>query len=105
MKKLVKCKTISIDCIENDPVDIKAGGPEHLGFDFFVKESDTNEMVGFIYLTLDEYKLPVKRVYFSGTRMLEEKDVWTKERIASCIKEESETILEEERRKFQIMFK
>ena len=105
MKKLVKCKTISIDCIENDPVDIKIGGPEYLGFDFFVRENDVNEIVSFIYQKLDEYKLPIKRVYFSTVRTLDEKDIWTKEKIASCIKEESETILEEERRRFQITFK
>ena len=31
----VKCSKISVDCIHNDPVDIKAGEAEILGYDFF----------------------------------------------------------------------
>ena len=36
-KKLIKCSRIGVDCVANDPVDIRCGGPEYLGFDFNVK--------------------------------------------------------------------
>ncbi len=32
---------ISVNCTKNGPVDIKAGGPECLGFDFYVKYEAT----------------------------------------------------------------
>ena len=34
MEKIINCTRIAVDCVANDPVDIKCGGPEYLGFDF-----------------------------------------------------------------------
>lgn len=36
--KKVNCVKISVNCVANDPVDIRCGGPNYLGFDFFVEE-------------------------------------------------------------------
>ena len=61
-KELVKCTEIGVDCVENDPVDIRCGGPEYLGFDFFV-------------LTLSELRVPAINIYSSGERELRPMDV------------------------------
>ena len=45
-RTLVKVRKITIDCEQNDSVDIKCGGPVFIGFDFFV-DADEN-MVDFI---------------------------------------------------------
>ena len=37
-------KKIVVDCERNDPVDIRCGGPDYLGFDFYVKD----EEVGYV---------------------------------------------------------
>ena len=50
---LIRCSKISVDCVSNDPVDIRCGGPEFLGFDFYVREENTKEMTKFIIMTLD----------------------------------------------------
>ena len=34
---------IVVDCEENDPVDINAGGPMWLGFDFYINDTDNIE--------------------------------------------------------------
>ena len=34
---------IVVDCEENDPVDINAGGPMGLGFDFYINDTDNIE--------------------------------------------------------------
>lgn len=41
---LIRCSQISVDCVANDPVDIRCGGPEYLGFDFNVRVEQTEEM-------------------------------------------------------------
>ena len=38
---LIKCTKICVNCVPNDPVDIRCGGPNYLGFDFFVREEET----------------------------------------------------------------
>ena len=35
---------INIDCTINDPVDVRCGGPEYLGFDFNVRKEDSKEI-------------------------------------------------------------
>ena len=85
---LVNCSKISVDCVKNDPVDIRCGGPDYLGFDFFVKEELTDDMEKFIYLTLKNLNVPLIRIYTNGKKVLEEKEIWTKEKIVQSIKKD-----------------
>ena len=55
----VECTTINVDCCHNDPVDIKCGGPYYLGFDFFVRRHEEQEMVKFIIATIEELHVPL----------------------------------------------
>ena len=48
----IKCRKISVDSVYNDPVDIRCGGPEYLGFDFFVKEA---KKLGADYIATGHY--------------------------------------------------
>lgn len=73
--KLIKCSRISVDCVANDPVDIRAGGPYYLGFDFNVKEEETEEMKKFIEMTLETFGIPLINLYTSKTNLIEEKYV------------------------------
>ena len=86
--KLIKCSRISVDCVVNDPVDIRCGGPEYLGFDFNVKEDETEEMKKFIEMTLETFGIPLINLYHSKTNLIEEKYVWTKEKIVEEIKKD-----------------
>ena len=54
MKNKVSCTNICVECVANDPVDIRCGGPKYLGFDFPVKDTELEEMKSFIYDTLEE---------------------------------------------------
>ena len=81
---LIRCSQISVDCVANDPVDIRCGGPEYLGFDFNVRVEQTEEMKKFIAVTLEIFEIPLTNLYISGTIDLSEKDVWTKERIVKA---------------------
>ena len=82
---LIKCSQISVNCVANDPVDIRCGGPNYLGFDFNVKEEETEEMKKFISVTLASLEVPLNSLYVSGTVTVNEQDVWTKERIVKAI--------------------
>lgn len=100
-KELIKCSKIIVDCVHNDPVDIKAGGPAYLGFDFFVKSEDVQEMVNFITLTLQEYKVPLVNIGIDPIPLcLTPDEVWTKERITECIKKETSYLIHEASREY-----
>jgi len=86
---LINCAKISVDCIKNDSVDIRCGGPEYLGFDFFVKASESEEMQKFIFMTLKTFELPLLRMNIGDSKEMKEDVVWTKERIASEINKEA----------------
>ena len=100
-KKLIKCSIIGVDCVENDPVDIRCGGPEFLGFDFNVKEEETEEMKKFITVTLETLEVPLTNLYVRGTKELEEKDVWNKKRIVEEIQKDASYLKSEASRNYR----
>ena len=77
-------KKIVIDCERNDIVDIKCGGPEYLGFDFFVEDENIDEMILFIKEELKKNNLPLISINYYDTNNTK---IWTKEQISECIKE------------------
>ena len=102
---LINCLKICVDCVANDPVDIRCGGPEYLGFDFNVREEETEKMKRFIALTLETFEVPLTNMYISEKICLEEKDVWTKERIVETIKKDSSYLKSEARRNYRSSFR
>lgn len=95
----IKCRKISVDSVYNDPVDIRCGGPEYLGFDFFVRENEIKEMSTFIAESLNKYGVPLNGMYVVGdTYLLGEEKVWTKERIDECIKRDASYLISESKR-------
>ena len=94
MKK-IRCTKICVDCLLNDNVDIRCGGPQFLGFDFWVKDSERKEMFLFIEAALKEYEIPIINQYFDTVEEIDSKDVFTKKKIIMAIKRDS-TYLKEE---------
>lgn len=94
---LIKCKKIAVDCIKNDPVDVRAGGADILGYDFFVDEKETDALVDVIKTTIEELRLPLMgiNVLENESYSLSEEKVWRKERIIECIIAESGVIKSE----------
>ena len=99
--KVVKCSRISMDCVANDPVDVRCGGPEYLGFDFNVKEEETEEMKKFIKVTLETFGIPLISLYTSNTNLIEEKNVWDKKRIVEEIQKEENYLKHEASRNYR----
>lgn len=97
----VKCSKISVDCIHNDPVDIRAGGAEILGYDFFVDEKDAERLVTVIEKAIHELQLPLMGISIQekGRIQLEEEKVWKDERILQCIVDQSDVIISEATRR------
>ena len=76
-------KKVVVDCEKNDLVDVKCGGPQYLGFDFYVDDFDDEEIENFIRRTLKKYGhncigITVKEVSVPK--------VWTAQEIEDCIK-------------------
>ena len=102
---LINCSKICVNCVANDPVDIRCGGPDYLGFDFFVNEEQTEDMQKFIALTLETLEVPLTNMYVSGKRCLDEKDVWTKKRIVEAIKMDALYLKNEAQRSYNVSLK
>lgn len=75
---------IEVNCEKNDPVDIRCGGPEFLGFDFFTKKIDASDTIEFIKKQLDINNTPLMKIDIQSAP--ENATIWTKEKIAECIK-------------------
>ena len=102
MEILTNCSKISVDCAYNDPVDVRAGGSEILGFDFFVKNTETTEMIKFIIQTLKESGIPLMSIGVTQKNVfLSEKKIWTKTRILKCILKEAEYVKSESNRNYK----
>lgn len=97
---LVNCSKICVECAANDPVDIRCGGPYYLGFDFFVKEEQTEDMIKFIFITLKTLEVPLIRMYVDRRTTLSEENIWTKERIVEEIKKEASYLQREAQRNY-----
>lgn len=91
----IRCAKIGVDCTKNDPVDHKAGGPEWLGFDFFVRTQDAEEIMEYISAVLASLNIPEKSIYISSFYNLSETAIWTKERIYETIKKDAEMLIHE----------
>lgn len=78
-------KKIIVNCEANDPVDIHIGGPLYLGFDFFVEDKDSEELICFIKNCLAEYKRPCLSIVTVNVSPVSH--TWTKKEIENCIKE------------------
>ena len=81
MEELIRGIKIGIDCVENDPVDIRCGGPKYLGFHFILEESTKDEMKEFILEALECIELPVKNIYYCSEGDYPKSKIWTKEKI------------------------
>jgi hypothetical protein len=98
--KTVHCTTIGVDCVANDPVDIRAGGPEYLGFDFSVRTKDYDHMKEFIIDTLLGYEVPIIGIYKAGEKDLPRDRVWTETTIAAEIRKDAAYLKAEAQRNY-----
>lgn len=80
-----KIKKIIVNCEENDIVDIKCGGPRFLGYDFFVNESESKDIINFIKEKLKEFNQPLLHIFCIDIRD-ESVELWSKDKISECIK-------------------
>ena len=104
--KRVLCTNLGVDCVINDPVDVRAGGTQYLGFDFNVRQEEVDAMMEFIPTALKEYGVPLIRITKNteGIEVVESK-VWTRERIVDCIEDQSEMLIHEASRNYKLYVK
>ena len=76
---------ITVDCEDNyDVIDLKAGGSEILGFDFYISdEENPEEYITFIKDELKKNGLPLQSIRHHKVNMLTKS--WTKEMISKSI--------------------
>ena len=92
---------IGVDCTINDPVDVRCGGPEYLGFDFNVRKEDSKEMLNFIKEALNSLEVPCKRIYIYAEFKGNEDGICTKEKIMKDICEDANYLKHEAEREYR----
>lgn len=97
---LYKCAHLVVECAKNDPVDVRAGGPAWLGFDFFVNDNETEKMIEYIDAALASLEIPNQAIYISEFVNLPANKLWTKERILAEIQKEAEYLKHEASRNY-----
>lgn len=96
----IRVSKIGVDICRNDPVDVRAGGPEWLGFDFYVDEKSSDDMIRFIKVSLDHLQLPLASIGVIETLTIAKKDAWGKERILESLNREAEYLKGEAARNY-----
>ena len=96
-EELIKCTKICVNCVPNDPVDIRCGGPNYLGFDFFVREEETEQMKKFIVVSLKELGIPLVSISEARIVSISKDKVWDKKRILTCIQGQAKYLISEAR--------
>lgn len=96
----VSTDKISVDVCRNDPVDIRAGGPEWLGFDFFVEKDSSEEMIKFIKVSLEHLGLPVASIGVVDSQVMSKKDIWDRTRILEALNNQADYLKHEVSRNY-----
>ena len=99
-EKIISCSHISVDCVVNDPVDVRCGGPDFLGFDFFVRQEETDYMKQAIKIALEQFKVPLRNMYVVGIVNKKESEVWTRNKIVRAIASDAEYLQFENSRNY-----
>jgi len=89
-KKIKVCNAIhlSVACIENDSVDIRAGGPAILGYDFYISPDMNLEKVERkIRKWIDKYDRPFIGISGKERKDTNVKHLWNLKGIKKCIKD------------------
>lgn len=84
-----KCLKLSIDCYKNDDIEnLKNGGPEYVGYDFFIKPEHKNFILILTKNILDLLAIPYKKIYIDGTTKAKANEISTIEDIYDKLKKE-----------------
>lgn len=94
----IRCSRIKVDCVENDPVDIRCGGPNYLGFDFNVLQQDERRMIKYIIITLNQLNVPFIGIGATGKIDVPESHVWNEEKIVREIRKDAAYLINEANR-------
>ena len=78
---MVKCRRLCIDLMRNELEEEDSEFAYH-GFDFYVREEEAEEMMGFALEELAKLEVPYLRASLEESRLTVEPEVWTKEKIA-----------------------
>ena len=81
MTKLYEAKHLSVNCVENDPVDVRCGGPSYLGFDFFILKDKYEETKSFILDAMKELEIPFLFFIDEEDMKITEDRIWDQSRI------------------------
>lgn len=101
MGENIVCAVIDVDCYQNNPDDIKYGGPKFIGFEFYVRKKNKQVMTDYVRCMLYEYGVPVINIRNNISKIVNEDEIHTPEKVREVIsKYRTRTLLEEGYRKY-----
>ena len=90
----VHCTRIGVDCVKNNPENIRMGGPEYLGFIFNVSKRNTEYMKEFIVEALLGYEVPIYAIKVLGEAQVEMNKVSDERTVAKAIRDHAAKLQE-----------
>lgn len=80
------CVHMDVQCKENDAHDISCGGPQILGYDFYVSpDANVSDIKRFLEDCIKKHNRPFIGILDSIVKDYPVNDLWTKKRMADCI--------------------
>lgn len=89
----IVCYVIDVDCLPNHPKDARFVGPKYIGFEFYVRKREKDIMKSYINCMLHEYNIPVICIKDFRTKIINEKQLHSKEQIKDIISSEGPKML------------
>jgi len=92
VRELVVARSVSIDTIPNDPVDVRCGGPYYLGFDFKVDaDEDVSNLREYLTSVFADCHKPYERISITTTTVdVPKEHIWSREKMRQYITEYKE---------------
>lgn len=89
-RELFVARRIEVDVKENDRVDIRCGGPQYLGFDFYVDADEKPDAIRkFVQDCLKKEGINDYLHLFVDSTTSEVPHIWTRDQIIECIRKEA----------------
>ena len=86
---------IDVDCYPNTEDNIKYGGPQYVGFEFWARKKDKEVVTNYVKCMLYEYNVPFINIRNTKSKIVNESELHTKEQIKDIIERNKDHMFEE----------
>lgn len=94
----IHCLKVVVDSCDNDPVAIKWGGPEYIGFNFNIRPRDLNRVCDLIFEITSSISVPCRRILYDDGGYVDEEEICSDDQIIEEIYEKGPYLQQKDKR-------